>query len=240
MLNVTRHGFRAAALAITLLAGTAASTLAPAPSAQAASLSDAKELVAASQFAFDDLMDHGTNATIRSLLKDAKGVMIFPSVIKGAVGIGGEGGSGVLMVRGQDGVWSYPAFYHMSSISLGFQLGGQETRFLMILMTDRAVQKVMTGNTQIGGDLSAAAVESGVEKSTGTTTGRRDIYYHAETEGGLFAGVSVEGSRIKARNKMASKYYGYQVSPRDIVIERRVTNPQAEDLRTAISSQSGL
>ncbi|MBI1179790.1 MAG: hypothetical protein GC201_04475 [Alphaproteobacteria bacterium] len=239
-MKLARHPVGAAALAIALAAGMATTSLVDTRPAHAASLSDAQELVASAKYAFDDLVDQGTNATIRALLKDAKGVMIFPSVIKGAVGIGGEGGSGVLLVRGPDGTWSYPAFYHMGSISLGFQLGGQETRFLLILMTDNAVQKVMTGDTQLGGDLSAVAVESGIDKSTGTTTGRRDIYYHAETEGGLFAGVSIEGSRIKSRNKMASKYYGYVVTPRDIVIERRVSNPQAEELRTAVASQSGI
>jgi lipid-binding SYLF domain-containing protein len=59
----------------------------------------------------------------------------------------------------------------MSSISIGLQLGGQENRFLLILMTDNAVRKVMSGDTQVGGDLSAVAVETGVDKSTGTTTG---------------------------------------------------------------------
>jgi lipid-binding SYLF domain-containing protein len=240
MLSITRRGLQAAAIAVALATGTAGVALMPAQPALAASESDAHELVVASKFAFDDLTDRGTHATLRALLKDAKGVLIFPSVIKGAVGIGGEGGSGVLLVRGQDGVWSYPAFYHLSSISIGLQLGGQENRFLLILMTDNAVQKIMTGDVQVGADLSAVAVESGVDKATGTTTGRRDIYYHAETQGGLFAGVSIEGSRIKARNKMARKYYGSEVSPRDILIERRVSNPQAEELRTAVSGLSGF
>jgi lipid-binding SYLF domain-containing protein len=239
MLNFTRRGFQVAALTVALVTGVATAALLPSQPAQAASESDAKELVAASQYAFDDLTDKGTNATVRSLLKDARGVLIFPSVVKGAVGIGGEGGSGVLLVRGDDGVWSYPAFYHMGSISIGLQLGGQQTRFLLILMTDNAVKKVMSGDTQVGGDLSAVAVESGVDKSTGTTTGRRDIYYHAETQGGLFAGVSLEGTRIKNRNKMAEKYYGQDVTARDILIERRVSNPQAEDLRTMVASQTG-
>jgi lipid-binding SYLF domain-containing protein len=101
------------------------------------------------------------------------------------------------------------------------------------------VRKIMSGNTQVGGDLSAVAVESGVDKSTGTTTGRRDIYYHAETKGGLFAGVSLEGTKIKARNKLGAKYYGHEVSARDILIERRASNPQAEDLRNTVASQSG-
>jgi lipid-binding SYLF domain-containing protein len=239
MLKFTRRGFHAAALTVALATGVATAVLLPSQPVQAASESDAKELVASAQYAFDDLTDKGTNATVRALLKDARGVIIFPSVVKGAVGIGGEGGSGVMLVRGEDGVWSYPAFYHMGSVSIGLQLGGQETRFLLILMTDNAVRKIMSGNTQVGGDLSAVAIESGVDKSTGTTTGRRDIYYHAETQGGLFAGVSLEGTRIKARNKMAEKYYGRDVTARDILIERRVSNRQAEDLRTIVASQTG-
>lgn len=239
MLKFTRRGFQVAALSVALATGVAATTLIPSHPVQAASESDARELVMSAQYAFDDLTDKGTNATVRSLLKDARGVMIFPSVVKGAVGIGGEGGSGVLLVRGEDGVWSYPAFYHMSSISIGLQIGGQENRFLLILMTDNAVRKVMSGDTQVGGDLSAVAVENGIDKSTGTTTGRRDIYYHAETQGGLFAGVSLEGTKIKARNKMAEKYYGQEFTVRDILIERRAANPQAEELRTTIASQTG-
>lgn len=240
MLKFTRRGVQAAALAVALVTGTASIAVMSAQPAQAASEAAAHELVSSARYAFDDLTDRGSHATLRALLKDAKGVMIFPSVIKGAIGIGGEGGSGVLLVRGEDGVWSYPGFYHLSSISIGLQLGGQENRFLLILMTDNAVRQVMTGDVQIGADLSAVAVESGVDKATGTTTGRRDIYYHAETQGGLFAGVSLEGTRIKSRNKMAAKYYGGSVTSRDILIERRVSNPQAEELRTLVSSQSGL
>ncbi len=239
MLKLTRRGFQVAALSVALATGAATAALLPVTAAQAASENDAKELVMTSVYALDDLTDKGTNATVRALLKDARGVMIFPSVVKGAVGIGGEGGSGVMLVRGEDGVWSYPAFYHMGSISIGLQLGGQDTRFLLILMTENAVRKIMAGNTQVGGDVSAVAVESGVDKSTGTTTGRRDIYYHAETQGGLFAGVSLEGTKIKARNKMAQKYYGQSLTTRDILIERKAANPQAEDLRTAVASQSG-
>lgn len=221
-------GFMAGLMAAALLAGPAA----------AKDKYEAQELVDDSKNAFMDLIDQGSNVTAKALLKEAKGVMIFPSVIKGAFIVGGEAGSGVMLTRAPNGAWSYPAFYHMASASFGLQIGGQETRFLLILMNDKAVNRMLEGEAEIGGDLSAVALEDGIDKELTTTTGRKAIYYIAETEGGAFVGVSLEGSNIKFRGKTTRNYYEKAVTPEDVLVDFKVKNDGAAALREAVGSNS--
>ncbi|MDX1581821.1 MAG: lipid-binding SYLF domain-containing protein [Alphaproteobacteria bacterium] len=201
--------------------------------AKAANREEAQEIVDRAIHALDDLTDRGSHTTIRTLMKDSKGVIIFPSVIKGALIFGGEGGSGVLMSNSGNN-WSSPAFYHLSSFSWGLQIGGQETRIMMIVMSDKGMNMLMDGEPKVGGDLQAAAISEGVDKELSTTSGRKDIYYYAETEGGLFAGISLEGSLIKFRKKTTRNYYGEEVTPEQILINRTVSSPGANELRAAL------
>lgn len=222
------YGLFAGLIAVLLLAGPA----------NAKDRFEAQELVDSSRNAFMDLIDQGDNVTAMALLKEAKGVMIFPSIVKAGLVFGGEGGSGVMMTRTPNGTWSYPAFYHMASASFGLQIGVQETRFLLILMTDDAVNRMLQGEAEIGGDLSAVAIEDGIDKELTTTTGRKAIYYVAETEAGLFAGVSIEGSNIKFRGKTTRNYYGERVSASDVLVNFTVSNPDANPLRSAVANQA--
>ncbi|MFN3231812.1 MAG: lipid-binding SYLF domain-containing protein [Alphaproteobacteria bacterium] len=222
------YGLMAGTLAVLLLAGPAL----------AKDKFEAQELVDSSRSAFMDLIDQGDNVTAKALLKEAKGVMIFPSVIKVGLVLGGEGGSGVMMTRAPNGTWSYPAFYHMASASFGLQIGGQQTRFLLILMTDEAVNRMLQGEAEIGGDLSAVIIEDGIDKELTTTTGRKAIYYIAETEAGLFAGASIEGSNIKFRKKTARNYYGERVTPQDILVNFKVSEEGAGALRSTVANHS--
>lgn len=215
-------------LAVLLLAGPAA----------AKDKYEAQELVDDAKNAFMDLIDQGDNVTAKALLKEAKGVMIFPSIVKAGLVFGGEGGSGVMMTRAANGTWSYPAFYHMASASFGLQIGVQETRFLLILMTDEAVNSMLEGEAEIGGDLSAVAIEDGIDRELTTTTGRKAIYYIAETEAGLFAGVSIEGSNIKYRKKTTRNYYGENATPQDVLVNFKVSNPDAGVLRSTVANNS--
>ena len=199
----------------------------------AASREEAQEIVDRAVHALDDLTDRGSHTTIRTLMKDAKGVMIFPSVIKGALIFGGEGGSGVLLGNAGNN-WSAPAFFHLSSFSWGLQIGGQETRVMLIVMSDKAMKKLMNEQVKVGGDLSAVAIDEGLDKELSTTSARKDIYYYSETEGGLFAGVSLEGSVIKFRKKTTRNYYGEQVTPQQVILNRSVNSQGANELRAAL------
>lgn len=206
--------------------------------AQAASKDEAQETVDAATLALRDLTNNGAHPTVKILLRDARAVMIFPRILKGGIGIGGEGGRGVMLARSADGRWSYPSFYGMGSFSIGLQLGVQETRMLIIIMTDEALEKLMDGTFKFGGDLSAVAINDGLDKELSTTTSRDDIYYYAETERGLFAGISLEGSDIDWQRKTSRNYYGEEVNPTEILIDQSVSNPEADGLRRMLDDQS--
>ena len=223
------------ALIALLALGLGAATTAP---AHADSREEAQETVDSARSVLRTLTDGGENATVKVLLRDARAVMIFPRILKGGIGIGGEGGQGIMLARNDQGRWSYPSFYSLGSFSIGLQLGIQETRMLIIIMTDDALDKMMSGTFKFGGDLSAVAIRDGMDRELSTTTSRDDIYYHAESARGLFAGISLEGSDIDWKRKTSRNYYGEEVNPVEILIDQSVSNPGADDLRRALDDLS--
>ncbi len=167
----------------------------------------------------------------RCHLQQAQAVIIFPSVIKGAFLIGGEGGSGVALARDKEtGEWSYPAFYTMGSVSLGLQIGGKVSEILLMVMTQRGLDALMSTSVKLGGDVGIAAGPVG----TGFQGKLRDILSFVKSKG-AFAGVSMEGAVIAPRNEWNRRYYGKPVTPSDIFIRRIVKNSQADKLRDQIA-----
>ena len=195
---------------------------------------DAQKLVDASYYAFMDLTEGNASETMTTLLKEARAVMVFPNVGKGGFIIGGEGGNGVLMAKKDDGAWSYPAFYGMGSVSFGLQAGYQSTRILLIIMNDSALTSILEGKLKIGADASIVVVDEGVDGELSTNSARQDIYYYAQTDAGLFAGISIEGSDIFTKDKHNRAYYGGSPTPADIAIRGKVQNAQADRLRSKL------
>lgn len=185
--------------------------------ASAASKVGAQEIVDDSLSAFRHFRDGGARDTIDALLRSAKAVVILPDVIKGGFILAGEGGSGVMLAQDNNAQWSDPAFFRIVSGSLGLQAGISETRMLLILMTDKAVETMIEGGGKIGIDASAAAISEGVDAEVSTTATRRDIYYYAQTKSGLYVGVSLEGSGLAIREKLNQIYYDDAATPRQIV-----------------------
>jgi lipid-binding SYLF domain-containing protein len=202
--------------------------------AKAADMLDQRKLIADSTIALQRLYTNEQLKPALELLKRARAVMVFPSLLKGALFIGGEGGSGVLLARGADGSWSYPAFYTLGSVSFGFQVGGQSSEAVLIVMNDKALTALMGDQVKIGGDLSAAAgpVGTGIEASATTSLGE-DIYTYSSNKG-LFIGASFEGAVIARREDWNGEFYNGVSAPNAIVLERKVSNPLAEPLRTEL------
>lgn len=169
----------------------------------------------------------------RAGLRDAKGILIFPDVFQLAVGIGGMGGDGVMLTRQPDGTWGYPAFYSLGGGSVGIQLGSQSSEVIFLLMTERAVNAVISSPAKVS--LGADAALGQISGSAGTTIGSgSDIVGFSKGEG-VFAGVSFSGASISADDKMNDAYYRTQLStPRDILIEHKFSNPGADGLRQAL------
>jgi len=176
---------------------------------------------------------------LRKTLKNAKAVMIFPSVWKAAVVVGAEGGNGLLLARDNDGVWSNPAFYTVGGGSIGFQIGVQDSEVIMAIMTDRGLDAVIANNFKIGVDASIALgpIGGGIGGATTTNFGG-DIAIFTKNMG-LFGGVSMKGAIIYERNDQEEAFYGSEfATARTIVIERKFTNPDADVLRSVVAEHT--
>ena len=171
-------------------------------------------------------------ANFSDLLARAKGVVIVPERIKAGFILGGEGGRGVLLAREpQTGTWGYPAFYTLASGSVGLQFGAQISQAVFLVMTDGGLDKLISGKVTLGGDANIAAGPFGTGVEAGTTlNGGLDFYAFARAKGAFF-GASVEGGALLPNDAWNAAYYGAEVTPADIVVERKVVNPGADTLR---------
>ena len=164
----------------------------------------------------------------QELLDKAECVVVLPSVKKGAFGIGGSYGRGVMICRsGQHytGKWGSPALYALEGVSIGFQLGGQATDFVLLVMNPKGARSLLTSKVKLGADASAAAGPKGR-----TAEGATDIVMNAEIlsysrNKGLFAGVSLEGSTLRSDGSANEKLYGRRLSAKEIIRDGKVGIP---------------
>jgi SH3 domain-containing YSC84-like protein 1 len=164
----------------------------------------------------------------QDLLDKAECIVVLPSVKKGAFGIGGSYGRGVMVCRGGEhykGKWGAPALYALEGVSIGFQLGGQATDFVLLVMNPKGARSLLSSKVKLGADASAAAGPKGR-----TAEGATDIVMTAEIlsysrNKGLFAGVSLEGSTLRSDGSANEKLYGKKVSAKEIIREGKVGIP---------------
>ena len=166
----------------------------------------------------------------RQHIKEAKGVMIIPQLIKGGFFIGGSGGSGVLLVRDPKYGWSYPAFYLIGSVSFGLQIGGEVSEIVLLVTTQKGIDALLSTAVKLGGDVSVAAGPVGM----GAKAQIADILAFGRSKG-AFAGVSIEGAVIKPKDSWNKAYYGRPVRPVEILVLHKVSNPRADKLRRLLS-----
>jgi lipid-binding SYLF domain-containing protein len=178
----------------------------------------------------------------KDLLDKAECVIILPSVKKGAFVVGGSYGRGVMVCRGGEhykGRWGAPALYALEGVSVGFQLGGQATDFVLLVMNQKGAQSLLSSKVKLGADASAAAGPKGR-----TAEGATDIVMNAEIlsysrNKGLFAGVSLEGSTLRSDGGANENLYGKKLSAREIIREGKVGVPAcARELVSLLNSKS--
>lgn len=156
----------------------------------------------------------------KNLLDRAECVIVFPSVKKFAIGVGGSYGRGLITCRtGEsfDGPWSAPSFMALEGGSIGLQLGGQATDFVLLVMNERGASSVLTSKVKLGADASAAAGPKG--RTAGASTDivmRAEILTYSRSRG-LFAGVSLEGSTLRVDGDANERVYGKPIDAREIV-----------------------
>ena len=171
---------------------------------------------------------------LRQAYVGARGIMIFPGVLKASFIIGGEGGNGVLLSRKLNGEWSQPAFYTMAAGSIGFQIGGQASDVVLLLMNEGAVRSVIEHQGKLGADVgvSVGTIGSGLEASTTMNAGADILAFSRSV--GVYGGASVEGAAMIRRSDLNEAYYGEALSPQQIVLERQGANPHSTVLRSTL------
>jgi lipid-binding SYLF domain-containing protein len=166
----------------------------------------------------------------KDLLDRAECVIVFPSVKKVAVGVGGSYGRGAIVCRAGDrfdGKWGAPAMFALEGGSIGFQLGGQETDFVLLVMNEAGANSVLGSKVKLGADASAAAGPKG--RTTGAATDivmRAEILTYSRARG-LFAGVSLEGSTLRSDGEANENLYGRKITAREIVRQKAMSVPAA-------------
>jgi SH3 domain-containing YSC84-like protein 1 len=166
----------------------------------------------------------------KDLFDKAECVIVLPSVKKGAFGIGGSYGRGAMSCRsGQHytGSWTAPAMYALEGVNIGFQLGGQATDFVILVMNPRGAESLMGSKVKLGADASAAAGPKGRSAEGATDVVMRAEMLSYSRSRGLFAGVSLEGSTLRPDNRANRKLYGHDISVKDILRHGKASSPAA-------------
>ena len=168
------------------------------------------------------------DAIPQELIDKAECVVVFPSVKKFALGIGGSYGRGAMVCRAGNnftGAWGPPAMYRLEGANIGFQLGGQATDFLLLVMNPKGAESLLRSKVKLGADAAAVAGPKGRAAAAATDAYMRAEILSYSRSRGLFAGVSLEGSTLRQDNNANEKTYGRKITVREIVMDRKVAVP---------------
>src|SRR6202521_4478319 len=172
----------------------------------------------------------------QELLEKAECIIVFPSVLKAAFVVGGSYGRGAMVCRTGEhfnGAWGSPAMYALEGASVGFQLGGQATDLVLLVMNQKGASSILSSKVKLGVDASAAAGPKGRDASANT-----DAYMKAEIlsysrSRGLFAGISLEGSTLRPDNDGNERLYGKGTTAKDVVINSGIRPPASAKMLLA-------
>jgi lipid-binding SYLF domain-containing protein len=154
------------------------------------------------------------------LLEKAECVIVIPSVRKLAFGVGAEYGRGAMVCRTGEhfrGAWGAPAMYALEGGSVGFQIGGEATDLILLVMNGRGMESILSSKVKLGADASVAAGPKGRDASADTDAWMRAEILSYSRSRGLFAGISLEGSTIRPDDDASADVYGHPMRAKDIV-----------------------
>lgn len=183
----------------------------------------------------------GDKGLPKSILDKADCVLIFPSVKKVAIGIGGSYGRGALVCRQgakMEGAWGPPAMYALDQGSVGVQLGSTATDFVLVVMNQKGAEQVLNGKTKLGSNAAAAAGPTGAQATSYNADAMNvDVLTYSRSKG-LFAGVSLEGASMDADKDANKALYGKELSAKEIVEANRPIVPAAKSLVNLLDKTS--
>jgi len=165
----------------------------------------------------------------QDLLNKAECVIVLPSVKKVAVGIGGSYGRGVMTCRGGenfDGPWSTPTMMESTGGNFGFQIGGEATDFVILVMNPKGARNMMHSKVKLGADASVAAGPKGRDAAAATTGSMQAEMLSYSRSRGVFGGVSLEGASLKPDEGANENLYGKKISAEDIIVKGAVPKPE--------------
>jgi lipid-binding SYLF domain-containing protein len=196
---------------------------------------EAQGIVDSAITTFENFRNDPNMTWFRDNVDAARGVMIVPKLLKAGFIFGGSGGTGVFVARDREtDLWSDPAFYTMGSVTWGLQIGGQVAEVVLLIMTQRGIDAMLSNKFQLGGDASIAAGPVGAGAQAATV----DILQFSRAKG-VFGGLTVEGAIIGIRDDLNNGYYGQPVTPVDILVQRNVSNQAAGPLIDVVSEGAG-
>ena len=216
-------------LAIILSAIGAAAMAATTPAAAKPKAEKAAELVVKAADTVSYFANDSAFKPLWDAADDAKAMVIIPKSLRGGFIFGASGGNAVMVARNEDGSWSEPTFFTIGSLSFGFQAGIEGSETILLVMTQRGVEHLLSTNVKLGADLSLAAGTLGAGAKAQTV----DILAFSRSKG-LYGGISLEGALLKSRNSWNQDYYQANVTPVDIIYREKVAQPQSAVLQNAV------
>src|SRR6202050_1019401 len=176
-----------------------------------------------------------------NILDQADCVLIFPSVKKVAIGIGGSYGRGALVCRqgaDKNGKWGAPAMYKLDQGSIGVQLGSTATDFVLVIMNNKGAEQILNGKTKLGANAAAAAGPTGAAaQGYNAESMKVDVLTYSRSKG-LFAGVSLEGASMDSDDDANKVVYGKPITARDIITGGQAPTPAAQPLDDVLNKTS--
>lgn len=186
------------------------------------------ELVAESGRVLADIQGMPDQGIPADLLKECAAIAVFPSTISAGFGIGGKYGQGIIMVRDENnGKWAPPAIFNVVGGSIGWQIGGQATDFVLLIMNRRSIDGLLQGKFKLGADASVAAGPVGRAAEASTDVQLKGGILSYSRSRGLFAGAKLEGAVITEHWDGDAELYGKSLSAREIMLENKVKMPES-------------
>ena len=176
-----------------------------------------------------------------ALLRNAHAVAIIPGVIKGAFIVGGRHGTGVLLVRGENGRWSDPVFISITGGSVGWQVGGSSTDLVLVFKSQKGVEGLLKGKITLGADAAVAAGPVGRNAEAATDVMLKSEILSYSRSRGLFAGLALEGASLAVDDDADAAYYGRSELPASAILAGKVGKkaPATKHLQGLLMRYSG-
>lgn len=226
MQSTTRHLLSAAAFGAAIVLAGCGTT----PETR----SDTTQQVRAAQTTLANFQSDPEMRWFRDNLKQARGVIISPRVTRAGFVFGGSGGEALVFARDKSGRWVGPAFYNMGAGSVGLQIGVEVSEVIVLVMSEKALNALLSRSFRLGGDASIAAGPVGVGAASNVSA---DMVSFARSKG-AYAGLSLDGAVVSPDAGANSAFYGKAASPVDILVRGDPASTAAAPIQQSLGQMA--